>query len=52
MSETEWMLKQWHTGRNEMELKVIPGLTRTCSLKQKGEEMLSSVHKPHLEKET
>lgn len=27
MGETEWVPKQWHTGRNEMELKVIPGIT-------------------------
>lgn len=29
MGETEWVLKQWHTSRNEMELKVIPGVTYT-----------------------
>lgn len=27
MGEIEWVPKQWHTGRNEMDLQVIPRIT-------------------------
>lgn len=39
IGETECVLKQWHTGRNEMELKFQGSYSRTWTLKQEGAKM-------------